>query len=131
MVSIAGTIIHETIHAGIEAGLKQRGKQFTKDNPEFTEVWEAQLKLPNNEKEKDLQTLHHNHMANRYLNTIKEAMEQYMGGSTTYTQDELIALAWSGLQNTSTYQGLSSEEKRKITRNQTSAYNKGTRYNCK
>jgi hypothetical protein len=131
MVSIAGTIIHETLHAGIEAGLKQRGTKFIKDNPEFTEVWEAQLKLPSNEKENNLQKIHHNHMANRYLNTIKDAMEEYMGQSTTYTQDELIALAWSGLQGTTTYNELSAQEKRKITQNQSSAYSKGTRYNCR
>jgi hypothetical protein len=121
---IARTILHETIHANIEAYLHERGKPTQNNFIEFKDLWEEFYTRDITDKMPTLNEFHHNYMANNYLNILVNGMSEYLGSNNPFTQEELLALAWQGLYDTSTWRNLTNQEQNEILKNREEALKK-------
>ncbi|MDM1499075.1 hypothetical protein HX089_05405 [Myroides odoratimimus] len=123
-LEIVSTLIHETLHATI---YRKMDSVNTFDNngndliKSFPEIYKAYMKY-------EYDTYEHQHIANKYINTMKTALKDY---DSSYNDNVYEALAWEGLRTTDAYSKLTQEKKNSLIKALTDYRTNNEKIECK
>lgn len=118
-LEVAGTMLHELIHATLMRWIDSVGRELTTKN--FPGLFDYYSRY-------DKEDAQHNLMANSYVDLMVKTLKQY---DSSYDNKYYEAIAWGGLEGTTDYNNLSSKKKKELKDNLKEYRNDKNKINCK
>lgn len=118
-LEVAGTMLHELIHATLMRWIDSVGRELTTKN--FPGLFDYYSRYNKEEAQ-------HNLMANSYVDLMVKTLKQY---DSSYDNKYYEAIAWGGLEGTTDYNNLSSKKKKELKDNLKEYRNDKNKINCK
>ncbi|MBK9721919.1 MAG: hypothetical protein IPO78_09940 [Saprospiraceae bacterium] len=118
-IKIMTTLMHEGLHAFIE-NLYLAANKYNKNIDDYFPNYQSYLNKYKNDGDAD-----HEYLAAHWLYKIVDGLKDIYGNA--FTDDEYLAFAWQGLQNTDAWLNLTNTQKNQINTNLTSGLSKCTK----